>query len=301
MNITRIYQLFPAESDCIRHLENVRWKGKPVCTYCGSDRTTAAPAEQRHHCNNRNTTFSVTVGTIFHHTHLPLQKWLLAVSLVLNAKKGLSARQLARDLDVNRNTGWRMAMQIRKAMGERGQRELLSGVVEMDETYIGGKPRKGNIGSGGQGGGDKSKRGRGTKKTPVVGMLERGGRVRTKVVKKGDLTAKKLDALVRQNIDTKNAILHTDEYKGYIRIKNFMEHRVVNHAREYVAPDGTHINALEGFWALVKRGIVGQYHHVTVRHLHRYLDEFGYRFDRREMNREHLFGTTLERAVGAAS
>jgi len=193
-----------------------------------------------------------------------------------------------------------MGMQIRKAMSERAQRELLSGVVEMDETYIGGKPRKGNIGSSGQAGGNKSQRGRGTKKTPVVGMLERGGRVRTQVVKKGDLTAKKLAALVRQNVDTENAILHTDEYQGYIRIKKFMEYRVVNHAREYVAPDGTHINALEGFWALVKRGIVGQYHHVTVRYLAKYLDEFGYRFDRREMNREHLFGVTLERAVGVA-
>ena len=168
MNITRIYQLFPAESDCIAHLEKVRWKGKPVCPYCASDRATAAPDEQRHHCNNCKTSFSVTVGTIFHHTHLPLQKWLLAVSIVLNAKKGLSARQLARDLDVNKNTGWRMGMQIRKAMAERAQRELLTGVVEMDETYIGGKPRKGN---GPKSGGTKNKCGRGTKKTPVVGML----------------------------------------------------------------------------------------------------------------------------------
>ncbi len=148
MNIVKIYKRFPAESDCISHLEKVRWKGKPVCPYCQSERTTAAPEEHRHHCNNCNTTFSVTVGTIFHHTHLPLQKWLLAVSIVLNAKKGLSSRQLARDLDVNKNTGWRMGMQIRKAMAEREKRELLSGIVEMDETYIGGKPRKGNIGSG---------------------------------------------------------------------------------------------------------------------------------------------------------
>ncbi len=200
MNIVRIYQLFPAESDCIAHLEKVRWQGKPICPYCASDRTTAAPTEQRHHCNNCKTSFSVTVSTIFHHTHLPLQKWLLAVSIVLNAKKGLSARQLARDLEVNKNTGWRMGMQIRKAMAERGQRELLSGIIEMDETYIGGKPRKGNTGSSGQDGGNKSQRGRGTKKTPVVGMLERGGRIRTRVVKKGDLTAKKLSALVRTSI-----------------------------------------------------------------------------------------------------
>jgi transposase-like protein len=299
MNITRIYELFPTESDCISHLESVRWKGRPVCPYCQSDRVTSARKERRHHCNNCNTTFSVTVGTIFHHTHLPLQKWLLAVSIVLNAKKGLSSLQLSRDLEVNKNTGWRMGMQIRKAMAERGQRELLSGIVEMDETYVGGKPRKGNTGSSGQDGGNKSRRGRGTTKTPVVGILERGGRVRTKVVKKDDLTAKKLAALVRQHVDIDYAILNTDEYKGYIRVKRFMEHRVVNHAREYVAADGTHINALESFWALVKRGIAGQYHHVTVRYLPRYLDEFSYRFDRREMDREHLFGATLERAVGA--
>jgi transposase-like protein len=223
MNIVRIYELFPTESDCITHLENVRWKGKPVCPYCGSDRATSAPAVQRYHCNNCKTSFSVTVGTIFHHTHLPFQKWLLAVSIVLNAKKGLSARQLARDLEVNKNTGWRMGMQIRKAMAEREQRELLSGVVQMDETYIGGKPRKSNIGSSGQDGGNKLRRGRGTTKTPVVGMLERGGRVRTKIVKKDDLTAKKLAALVRQHVDVENAILHTDEYKGYAHIKKFME------------------------------------------------------------------------------
>jgi transposase-like protein len=95
MNIVQVYEKFPTEEDCILHLEEVRWHGKPVCPYCGSNRTTEN--EHRHHCNNCNTSFSVTVNTIFHHTHLPLQKWFLAISLVLNAKKGLSARQLARD------------------------------------------------------------------------------------------------------------------------------------------------------------------------------------------------------------
>ena len=117
------------------------------------------PRSKRHHCNNCNTTFSVTVGTIFHHTHLPMQKWFLAVTFVLNAKKGISSRQLARDLKVNKDTAWRMGMKIREAMREQGQRELLTGLVEMDEAYIGGKPRKG-------GPGEKPKRGRGTKKTP---------------------------------------------------------------------------------------------------------------------------------------
>jgi transposase-like protein len=252
VNIVRIYKLFPTEADCIAHLEKVRWKGKPICPYCGSDRATPAPAEQRYHCNNCKTSFSVTVGTIFHHTHLPLQKWLLAVSIVLNAKKGLSARQLARDLEVNKNTGWRMGMQIRQAMAERAQRELLTGVVEMDEAYIGGKPRKGNDPKGG--GGQKNKRGRGTKKTPVVGMLERGGDVSAHVVKKGSLKAKHLSALVRRHVDTANAILITDEYTGYVGISDFMEHRTVNHQVWYVAPDGSHTNSIESFWGAAQAG-----------------------------------------------
>ena len=140
MNIVAIYKRFPTEVDCISHIEHVRWHGVPVCPYCKSTRTTPMPSESRHHCNGCNTTFSVTVDTIFHHTHLDLQKWFLAISLVLNAKKGISARQLARDLEVNRNTAWFMGMRIRNAMFEQG--ELLKGIVEMDECYIGGKPAK---------------------------------------------------------------------------------------------------------------------------------------------------------------
>ena len=116
MNIISIFERFPTQADCIAHLERVRWHGSPTCPYCGSDRVTAMPKEARHHCNNCKTSFSVTVATIFHRTHLPLQKWLLAVSLVLNAKKGISSRQLARDIGVNKNTAWRMGMQIRDAM-----------------------------------------------------------------------------------------------------------------------------------------------------------------------------------------
>jgi transposase-like protein len=141
MNIIQIYKQFPTEKDCIQHLETVRWHGTPTCPYCKSGRATPVPKEQRYHCNNCKTSFSVTVGTIFHHTHLDLQKWFLALSLVLNAKKGVSSRQLARDLEVSKDTAWSMQMRIRDAMIEQG--ELLSGMIEMDATYIGGKPRKG--------------------------------------------------------------------------------------------------------------------------------------------------------------
>lgn len=175
MNIVQIYKLFPTEDDCLAHLEKVRWNNKPTCPYCKSDNSTLTKTGKRHHCNNCNTTYSVTVGTIFHHTHLDLQKWFLALSLILNAKKGIAARQLARDIEINKNTAWRISMKIREAMMESSQRELLSGVVEMDETYIGGKPRRGNNNNSGDGG-NFSNRGRGTKKTLVVGMVERGGK-----------------------------------------------------------------------------------------------------------------------------
>ncbi len=141
MDLEKIYKQFPTQESCIFYLEKVRWSEHPVCPYCKSVNATPAANELRHHCNNCNTSFSVTVGTIFHHTHLPMQKWFLATSLTLNAKKGLSARQMARELDVNKNTAWRMAMQIRRAMSEREQRELLVGIVEYNAAYIGGKPQ----------------------------------------------------------------------------------------------------------------------------------------------------------------
>ena len=288
MDIPEIFERYPDQADCIAHLENVRWQNKPRCPYCQSTNVSPMPKEKRHHCNNCQTSFSVTVGTIFHHTHLPLQKWFLAVTLVLNAKKGLSARQLSRDLKVNKDTAWRIGMKIREAMREQGQRELLTGLVEMDEAYIGGKPRKGVPG-------DKSPRGRGTKKTRVVGMIERGGKVRAKVVKKDSLTAKKLTSLVRRNVDISNATLITDEYKGYLGIKHIMPHKTVDHSVWYVNGD-THINNIESFWAILKRGIVGQYHKVSLRYLPKYIDEFSYRFNHR--HHDDLFGHTINRAVG---
>lgn len=162
MDIVKIYKLFPTQNDCMVYLEKVRWDNEPTCPYCKSKNTTSMLKKQRYHCNNCNTSYSVTVRTIFHKTKLDLQKWFLGISLILNAKKGISARQLARDLNVNKNTAWYMSMRIRRAMIE--DRELMNNFVEMDETYVGGKPRKGD---------EPYKRGRRTKETPVVGIVER--------------------------------------------------------------------------------------------------------------------------------
>lgn len=300
MNIVAIYRMFPNEADCIAHLEKVRWNGVPVCPYCHSDKSTPLPKENRHHCNNCNTTYSVTVGTMFHHTHLPLQKWFLAISLMLNAKKGLSARQLARDLEVHRNTGWFLAMRIRKAMDESTERPLLEGIVEMDEKYVGGKPRKHNPNSNdGEGQVNKPKRGRGTKKIPVVGIVQRDGDLSATVVADKPLNNKTLSALVRSSVDIKNAVLITDEYPGYFGIAKFMEHETVNHQVWYV-DEYRHTNTLESFWALLTRGIIGQYHKVSLGYLPQYVNEFMYRWNHRK-NTGGLFALTLERGLGVTA
>ena len=140
MNIIQIINKFSTQESCIEYLENKRWGGVPVCPYCEYTNNYKAKDRHRHHCNSCRKSFSVTIGTIFHDTRLPLQKWFLAIALILNAKKGISSRQLARDLELPVKTAWSLSHRIRKAMKE--DKGLLSGIVEMDETYIGGKPRK---------------------------------------------------------------------------------------------------------------------------------------------------------------
>ena len=292
MNIIQVFEQFPTQDACIAHLEQARWGDKPACPYCKS--TNTAKMQHRRRCYDCKTSFSVTVGTIFHRTHLPLQKWFLAVMLILNAKKSLSALQLSRDLDVNKNTAWRIAMQIRKAMSQKEQRHLLKGIVEMDETYIGGKPRKGKKYNDPD---DKPKPGRGTKKAPVIGAVERGGNVTAKAVQKDEMKGKHLRAFVRESVKTDSACLMTDEYKGYLGMSRIMPHAVINHQRWYVDGD-IHTNSIEGFWALLKRGMFGQYHSVSRKHLQKYVDEFCYRYNLRHTDMDEAFDMTINRALG---
>ena len=290
MNIITIFKKFPTQKTCIEFIEQARWGSIPTCPYCQSTHTKKDKEGFRHYCYTCKTSFSVTVQTIFHHTHMPLQKWFLAISLILNAKKGISALQLSRDIEVNKNTAWRIAMQIRKSMNQAGHNNLLAGIVEMDETYVGGKPRRG-------GGGDKPKRGRGTKKTPVIGAVERGGRVKAKVVKKDKMKGKNLRAFVKETVDISNSHLMTDEYKGYLRMSKIVPHSVIKHQKWYVEGN-IHTNTIESFWALLKRGMFGQFHSVSKKHLQKYVDEFCYRYNLREVEKADAFDMTLNLALG---
>lgn len=283
MNIVHVYKQFPTQEACIKHIEAVRWNGPPVCPYCKGTGHTVMK-DGRYHCNGCNTSYSVTVGTIFHHTHLPLQKWFIAISIVLNAKKGIAARQLARDIEVTKDTAWRMQMQIRRAM--RQYEELLRGIVEMDETYVGGKPR---------GGTGPHKRGRGSDKIPVVGIVERDGCVKAKIQDKTKLKFVNLRKIVRENVDTETTVLMTDDYKGYSPMSNVIEHKTINHSAKCYVDGEIHTNTIEGFWAILKRGIFGQFYHISRKYLNKYLNEFCFRYNNRK--NDEVFDTLIFEGV----
>ena len=204
MDLITIFQRFPDHESCIEHLERVRWPHAPACPHCGAmnvGRKADGERIGRWNCHSCHASFNVLSGTIFQKTKIELQKWFLAISLIINAKKSISSYQLSRDLDLNQKTAWYMAMRIRRAMVDQG--DLLTGIVEADEAYIGGKPRKPNKHEDGVPG----KRGRGTDKLPIMGAVERGGKVVAQPSPQVDQDA--LTAFLTSNVDT-DALLMTD-------------------------------------------------------------------------------------------
>lgn len=282
MNVIEVFQSFKTQEQAVEYLETVRWRGHPICPYCHSDKicrhVSGDRAGQRWQCEKCHRAFAVTVGTIFHGTHMPLKSWFLLLALMLNAKKSASAYQIARDIGVRRPTVWSMMHRVRQAMAsDTEQAALLSGIVEADEVYIGGKPRKGSRKENDP----KNKRGRGTKKTPVVGVMERGGRVIAKPFAPGKLSGKGLKKFITKFVDCEGSLLMTDEFGGYTGMSKYMPHVTVNHAVEY-ANGIVHTNSIEGFWSLVKRAWYGQHHHYSRKYMALYIFEACYKFNRRK-------------------
>lgn len=299
MNIFEFFKEFSHNDKALAYLESIRWKDGVICPYCKSDKTCkhVEKSKTRWQCWNCKKSFAVTVGTIFHRTHVDLSKWFLLITLMINAKKGLSACQAARDIGMRRPTVWSMMHRIRKAMAT-DQMDLLKGIVEMDECYIGGKPRK-EVKKNDDSDDDhlpQNKRGRGTNKTPVVGIVERKGNVKTQEFNGIKLTAKNLMELVRKSVDTENSTLMTDEYKGYNKMNTIIDHKAIFHAYEYVNGD-VHTNTIESFWAILKRGIIGQFHKVSKQYLQNYLNEFEYRYNNRKQDNNVTFKNLIIRMI----
>jgi transposase-like protein len=257
--------------------------GKPVCRHCGSVNAykmvgaTCRPGLCR--CRDCQKQFTVTVGTVFEDTHLPLSKWVRAIHLISTSKKGISSLQLMRNLGLGSyQSAWFMSHRIRLAMKRGPQVGLLKGTVEVDETYVGGKPRK--TASGEPTG--KGHVGRGTKKTPVVALVERNGNVRAHPIQMVDSLF--LKTAIRTHVDRSAAIM-TDEWPAYRGIGNEFDggHQVIHHGAGEYARGNVNTNTSESFFALLKRGVHGTFHHVSVTHLHRYCDEFSFRWDGRKM------------------
>jgi transposase-like protein len=295
-NLSDIAKCFADEMAAREKIESMRWPNGPECPLCGLTSTVyrmqkmatskkpGRPGLLR--CRACKKQFTVTTGTVFEDSHIPLSKWLHALYLLCASKKGMSAHQFHRMLGITYKSAWFMAHRLRYAMMEGPWADMLTGIVEADETYVGAKRKRG------------SKRGRpgaDSHKTPVVALVERGtGCVRATTMPR--VTSENLKKMITSNVAS-DAALMTDEYASYKDVGGLYEHRTVNHSEgEYVGANGVHTNTVEGFFSLLKRGINGVYHHVGRGHLNRYCDEFSFRYEHRHISD----GARAERLVSGA-
>ncbi len=284
---------FGTDDECRMVLEELRWPTGPKCIRCGSDKLSRMYKRDQFDCDACGYQFSVMAGTVFHDTHLPLRKWFAAAYIMCESKKGVSANQLKRMLGVSYKTAWYLCHRIRSAMVE-AQGALLLGVVEADETFIGGKlkaPKNPASRYGLPEGFDWR-----ANKSTVLGAIERGGKLRLRKAKNNRKT--NIEAFLKAVVDDHAAAIYTDELKSYKRVGDAdTVHESINHkAEEWVRGD-VHTNTVESAWSLLKRSIIGSYHRLSAKHLEAYLAEFEFRFNNRE--NEYLFRDTLTRLVTA--
>jgi transposase-like protein len=294
LNLIALAQHFSDEDKAREFIEKLRWPDGPVCPHCGqidnAYRLEPKPSKKGTHvrkgvwkCGGCREQFTVTVGTIFEDSHIPLSKWLLAYHLLCASKKGMSAHQLHRMLKVTYRSAWFMAHRIRYTMSQEPLSSKLTGIVEIDEAYIGGKRRKHQSQAVKPGVRAQDRLGPFADKAPVVSVLQRGGRVQSVHMPK--VTRDNLRSMVNQMV-AEDAHVMTDSSSVLAGALMTHKHDQVNHkASEYVRyENGLCIttNGIEGYFATLKRGINGVYHHVGRQHLHRYLSEFDFRYNSRK-------------------
>ena len=284
MSIVDLLDRFNTDAACRDLLEGLRWPDGVACLRCGDmavSKITGRPQWWR--CPSCEYQFSVTTDTIMHDTHLPLRKWFTAIYLLCEAKKGMSAMQLKHTLGVAYKTAWYLCHRIREAMGNDPLTgPTLVGIVEVDETLVGGKVR-----------GRGRKAGR-ANKSYVAGAIQRGGYIRLKRVP--NVRRHTLHGFIVETVKDEAEAIYTDELKSYLGIADDdTRHETVNHSAEQWVVGDVHTNSIEGVWSLFKRSIVGSFHKMSAKHMDRYLEELEWRFNNRK--NPHIFMDTLRRIV----
>jgi transposase-like protein len=276
-NLPELIEQFGSEDKCHAYLEELRWPDGVECPRCGSDKISRIKARRQFDCDACRYQFSVRVGTLFHDSKLPLWKWFLAVYLMGESKKGVSANQLKRMLGVSYKTAWYLCHRIRAAMHDESA-PMLRGIVEADETYVGGKPRNRLHGIEGR---REAARARRDNKAVVLGAVERGGNVRLRLAP--DAKSETVKGFLAEVVDDDAEAIYTDENRVYHGIEDDnTRHETVNHSAEEWVHGQVHTNTVESVWSLFDRSVIGAYHKLSVKHLPAYLDEAAFRWNNRE-------------------
>jgi len=284
MNMMKLMEKYHCEDSCRETLTELRWSDGITCPRCESKDIRNSYTRDQYDCGSCGYQFSVTSGTIFHDTHLPLSKWFVAIYLMVESKKGISANQMKRTLGVSYKTAWYLCHRIRKAMSN-GSHELLKGIIEIDETFVGGKTK--GFGHGYKG-----------NKVAVAGAVERNGEARLETIP--DTTRKTLHGFIDKYVAPDTEAIYTDEWPAYKGIADHdTRHETVNHSADEWVRGDVHTNTVEGIWSLFKRSVVGSYHKVSHKHLDSYLDELEWRFNNRD--NPYLFRDTLLKLIGSAN
>lgn len=280
-----LMEKFHSDDKCRAALEKLRWPNGVECPRCKGRKHSPVGDREVYDCRSCGYQFSVTSGTIFHDTHLPLNKWFVAIYLIVESKKGISANQIKRVLGVSYKTAWYLCHRIRAAMTEHNAPKL-DGTVEIDETFVGGKLEGAGLGN------------YLANKSIVIGVIQRGGKVRLQKIAMRDKDT--IHQFVREHCSPDTELIITDSLNSYQGLADDnTRHETVNHfAKEWVRGD-IHTNGIENVWSLLKRSVIGAYHKVSAKHIDAYLDELEWRFNNRA--NPYLFRDTLLKLIGSSN